>query len=212
MKRIPAAAKLAAVVVGVALLAVGCTATPASTTSSTAPPPLVSLELSADGLGDLVFGLNPDSVIADVTALYGGPDLDTDWIPAEPNVYGSCPGDSMRAIGWGSLVTIFIIDDVTDDGASDLGGYFYTYTYGYDYEQNTGGVDPRGLNLTTSTGVGLGTTVRELDAAFGTPPLIEGDPELDIWSFTAQAAGFRGLLSGPDDTDTVTLIEPLQGC
>jgi hypothetical protein len=194
-------------ILAVALLAAGCTATPATTTSSTVPPPLVSLELSPEGLGDLPFGLDPDSVITDVTALYGAPDVDTDWIVAEPNLYGSCPGELMRAIGWGSLVTIFI-----DDGDSDLGGYFYTYTYGYEYETNTGGVDPRALNLTTESGVGVGTTVGDLRTAFDTDLIIEGDVDLDSWTFRSDSDGFRGLLSGQTETDTVTLIEPLEGC
>ncbi len=113
----------------------------------------------------------------------------------------------MRAIGWGSLVAIFI-----DDGSSDLGGWFYTYTYGYDYVENTGGVDPRGLDLATADGIGLGSAVTDLQAAFGPNLSITGDEELDLWSFLAPDAGFRGLLSGGDDDDVITLIEPIDGC
>jgi hypothetical protein len=185
----------------------GCASPSATSSTTTLPAPLVNLALSPDGLGDVSFGLDPDTVIDDIAALVGDPDLDTDWIPSEPNVYGSCPGSSMRAIGWGSLVTIFI-----DDGTSDLGGYFYTYTYGFDYAENEGGIDPRGLDLTTNEGVGLGTTVAGLRDAFGDDAVIEGDSTLDVWSFHADAAGFRGLLSGPNDDDTVTLLQPLEGC
>ena len=113
----------------------------------------------------------------------------------------------MRAIGWGSLVTIFI-----DDGESDLGGWFFTYTYGYDYSENIGGVDPRGLGLRTSNGIGLGSTVAELQGTWGTDLMIEGDAALDIWTFAAPGAGFKGLLSGPADTGVVTLLEPTEAC
>jgi hypothetical protein len=187
------------------VLLTGCGAAQDSTT--TVPAPLVKLALSPDGLGEVSFGLAPDTVVDDIAALVGGPDLDSGWIPSEPNAYGSCPGSTMRAIGWGSLVTIFI-----DDGAPDLGGYFYTYTYGYDFSENEGGIDPRGLDLTTEQGVGLGTTVAALRSAFGADMVVEGDAVLDVWSFRAVSAGFRGLLSGSNDNDTVTLLQPLDGC
>lgn len=198
--------KRSLIVIMLGLIAAACSATPAPTTT-TAPPPLPDLELSQDGLGDVAFGLSPDEVIAEMAGRFGAPDHDTDWIPAEPNAYGLCPGEKMRAIGWGSLAAIFI-----DDGTSDLGGYFYTYTYGYDYSENTGGVDPRGLDLTTAEGVGLGTTVADLRAAYASDLTVDGDQVLDVWTFRDDAAGLKGLLSGPDETDTVTLIQPIIGC
>ena len=188
----------------VVVVASACSAS-ADPTTTTNPAPLVTLELTADGLGDIQFGVDPDTVIADISAQFGEPDHDSLWTPSEPNIYGSCPGETMRAIGWGSLVAIFI-----DDGTSDLGGWFYTYTYGYDYSENAGGIDPRGLNLQTTDGVGLGTTVAELQASLGAKLTVSGDPELDVWSF--ETGVFRGLLSGPESDDVVTLIEPLLGC
>jgi hypothetical protein len=194
------------IIIALGLTATACSATPPPTTT-TVPPPLPDLELSQDGLGDVAFGLSPDEVVAEMAGRFGDPDHDTDWIPAEPNAYGSCPGETMRAIAWGSLAAIFV-----DDGTSDLGGYFYTYTYGYDYSENTGGVDPRGLDLRTAEGVGLGTTVADLRAAFGPDLTVDGDQVLDTWTFRDDAAGLKGLLSGPDDSDAVTLIQPIVGC
>lgn len=190
-------------VVVVAALSACSTATPETTTTN--PAPLVDLELSVDGLGDVQFGIDPETVIADISARFGAPDHDSLWIASEPNIYGSCPGEMMRAIGWGSLVAIFI-----DDGETDLGGWFYTYTYGYDYSENAGGIDQRGLNLETDGGVGLGTTVAGLRAILGADLVISGDTDLDVWAF--ETGRFRGLLSGPDDDAVVTLIEPLLGC
>ena len=194
------------ILIAVAIFALGaCTPDP-DPAPTTDVAPLASLELAVDGIGDVLFGLDPDTVVADVSARFGSPDLDSGWIPAEPNIFGNCPGEQMRAIGWGSLVAIFI-----DDGTSDLGGFFYTYTYGYDYAENAGGFDPRGLALTTAGGVGLGTSVATAKTEFN-DLTISGDADLDVWSFESASAGFRGLVTGPDSNDTITLIEPRDGC
>lgn len=176
-------------------------------TPTTEPAPLVSLTLAADGLGDVLIGFPPDTVISDISALVGEPDLDTDWIPSEPNAFGSCPGRVMRAVGWGSLVTIFV-----NDTTEAIGERFYTYTYGYDYVENQGGVDPRGLQLTTETGIGVGSAVADLVVAYGADVAITGDPVLDVWSFEIAGRPFRGLVTGPEEVDIVTLFELTPGC
>lgn len=185
----------------------GACSTDTPVTTTTTPAPLATLQLSGDGLGDVKFGLDPGTVVADISALYGEPDHDSGWILSEPNVYGSCPGETMRAIGWGSLVAIFI-----NDQTSDLGGWFYAWTYGYDYSANAGGVDPRDTALNTPLGIGLGSTLAELMSAYQSDLEISGDEILDVWAFTAAEAGYRGLLSGGDSTDMVTLIESVTGC
>ncbi len=190
----------------VVLLASGCAVTePGPEGSDTAP--LAELVLEDDGLGDVLLGVPPETVIAEISALFGEPDHDSDWIVSEPNIYGSCPGSEMRAIGWGSLLTIFI-----RDGANRLGGWFYSYSYGYDYSENVGGFDPRGLRLTTAAGVGLGSTVSDLTDAYGSDLTVDGNTELDVWSFRIAGTEIRGLLSGREESDTVTLIELATGC
>ena len=190
----------------VALALSGCSSLdPSATTLDVAP--LADIRLEQDGLGDILLGVPPEAVVADVSALFGEPDLDSDWVRSEPNIYGTCPGAEMRAIGWGSLVTIFVRDD-----ADELGGRFYTYTYGYDYQGNTGGVDPRGLDLKTADGIGLGSTVTELTSAFGEDLIVDGDEALDVWSFRVEGSEMTGLLSGPAESDSVTLIELATGC
>jgi hypothetical protein len=179
---------------------------PANVTSPNAAP-LARLELSEDGLGDVLVGFPLGTVVGDITAVFGEPDLDTDWIPAEPNAFGSCPGEQMRAVGWGSLVVIFI-----NDANDPLGERFYTYTYGYDYAENEGGVDPRNLGLTTPDGLGIGSTVAELRAVYGGNVAISGDAALDVWSFDVAGTAFRGLVSGEEDDDVLTLIELVPGC
>lgn len=193
--------------VALATILLGACAATTSPTTTSDEAPLATVELAESGLGDVLFGIDPETVVADLTARFGAPDLDSGWIPSVPNLFGTCPGETMRAIGWGSLVTIFI-----DDGQSDLGGWFYTYTYGYDYAENIGGVDPRGLGLKTGDGVGLGTTLATLRSVWGDGLVIDGDVELDIWTFTAAPVGFKGLLDGSEDTSLVTLLEPIDSC
>lgn len=190
----------------VAVAVAGCTtAAPATTTTDLVPLPTVTL--APDGLGDLLVGFPPADVIAGLTALFGEPDLDSDWFATGPSPYGTCPGATMRAVGWGSLVTIFV-----NDGEDPLGERFYTYSYGYDYATNQGGVDPRGLELTTDAGIGIGSTVAQLTASYGDRLAVEGDPSLGTWSFRIGSSPFRGLLTGRDPDSTVTLIELAPGC
>ena len=188
------------------LLLTGCAADESVQQTNDAAP-LVELSLDDDGLGDVLLGFPPETVISDISAIYGEGDSDSQWIPSEPNIYGSCPGTQMRAVGWGSLVAIFIRDD-----ADELGGRFYTYTYGYDYAENAGGVDPRELGLTTAAGIGLGSTVGELADTYEATVIVEGDADLDVWSFRIEGSEIRGLVSGPERSDTVTLIELATGC
>ena len=190
----------------VALIAASC-GDEAIDAGDSNPPPLVSLVLAEDGLGDVLLGFPPDVVINDISALYGEPDLDSDWIPSQPNIYGSCPGLTMRAVGWGSLVTIFVND--TDDSLNER---FFTYTYGYDYSDNQGGVDPRALGLTTEAGVGLGSSAAQLADAYGPSLAITGDITLDVWAFEIEDSALQGLITGPEETDKVTLIEVVPGC
>ncbi len=190
-----------------ALVAGGCATDAAETSTSTEAAPLPTLVLAEDGLGDVLIGFPPEVVLADISALFGSPDLDSGWIPSEPNIYGSCPGRFMRAVGWGSLVTIFV-----NDGIDPLGERFFTYTYGYDYAENVGGVDPRGLNLSTDEGITVGSTVADLHSAYGARLLVTGDTALDVWSFDIDGSALRGLVNGPDQMHTVTLIELTPSC
>jgi hypothetical protein len=198
--------RLIAAAIAVALTATGC-ATDTPETTTTLASPLATLVLGEDGLGDILVGFPPEVVTQDISALYGSPDHDSGWIVAEPNIYGTCPGQAMRAVGWGSLVVIFV-----NETQDPLGERFYTYTYGYDYAENVGGVDPRGLGLATEAGVGIGSTVAELESAYVDRVTITGDSTLDVWSFELEGSFLRGLLTGRDSTDTVTLIELTPGC
>ena len=56
--------------------------------------PGAELVLRANGLGDAVFGADPDGVIAYVTSIIGPSTVDTGWV--DPLSVGACPGTEFR--------------------------------------------------------------------------------------------------------------------
>lgn len=199
------------------LLFIACagafTASACSASSGTSSPPQTldtpppsSLVLHAGGIGAFAVGDEPDAIIEGISSTVGGPDRDSQWIDPDA-AYGTCPGEMMRAVGWGSLFLVF----VEHDGDRTL----FTWTYGFDYETGARG-DPRRLALTTTSGIGLGSSRSDLIAAHGTDVTFEVDTDLQIFAFRigdgGEAAHLRGVLAGPDDADTITFIERLPGC
>jgi hypothetical protein len=167
--------------------------------------PVADLPLTADGIGPVALGAEPDQVVAELTAVLGGPSSDTGWLDDGSGVYGSCPLP-LRVVSWGSLTTFHT-------GGPDA-GRFFAYSYGFDFAEALAGVDSRNLNLTTPEGIGIGSTVaelRDLDA----PLTIAGDETIDVWTFVIDgdtAPHLRGQISGIDPDDTVLFIETSTGC
>lgn len=189
----------------VALLA-ALAATSCVSTEGDAPPTGGSVVLAADGLLPFRIGAPPEPMIEEVSESLGGPDRDSSWIgPDSP--YGLCPGEAMRAIGWGSLFVFFVRDG---EGAEA----FHSWTYGFDFETGDQG-DPRRLDLVTARGVGLGSTRAELVATYGSDIEFGEDLAAEIWTFTigdGDGPHIRGLVSAPEDDGYVTFIERVPGC
>ncbi len=188
------------------LVLVSCSvsSTPGAATSTTdqrgTAPPVV---LEPDGLGAVVLGEPADLVVDELTSLIGSPDDDTDWIDGTSGVFGVCPSP-LRVVSWGSLSTFF-------SGGPDASALF-AYSYGFDFGEALAGVDPRGLDLTTAAGIGIGTAVAELDDP---AVVIDGDAAIDVWEFTIDGTAdphLQGQVTGTDDTDTVLFIETSTGC
>lgn len=177
------------VVMALALLA-GCgqdavpesTETPDATpTASVAPsssivvsPEVPDLVLTATGLGPLVFGTPRAEVLAELESRFGAPD-------------DSGPGCELR----GPDVTFVAFKElfVTFDGDT-----FVDYNYR--------GADPA-LNLTTEEGIGVGSTVAELQATYEDRLTIPGLPE-EVFGGEDFAIAFPGteefLLGGITST------------
>ena len=194
------------------MLAGGCSVAqnePTTTTSVPPSTPAIPVVLGVAGLDAVRIGDEAAVVVAELTSLFGAPSVDTGWGPGNSPVYGRCPAEELRAVGWGSFFGIFLR---ASQGAPEP---FFTWTYGYIHDQGTTGVDPRGLDLETSQGAGLGTTRAELRALYGDRLEEIGDAALDLWSFTVDGAAdehLRGALSGSGDDAVVQLIERVPSC
>lgn len=171
--------------------------------------------LSADAIGAIDIGQPPAAVIDEMTAMFGAPDEDSFWVDADSPLYGECPGAALRAVGWGSLYLFFTADEPITADNENVASRLFTYSYGYDFSRNEGATDPRGLDLVTETGIGLGSSRAELRSAHG-PDLSEVyDETTDTWTWSIDESGqayLAGLLSGPEDEATVVLIERKPGC
>ncbi len=149
------------------------TTTTSTTTTTTAPTTTVASEcagledlqgpidnfvfLDVDGIGTLTeFGDRDEDVITTLTCLLGEPDEDSGYGDSF-SVFGTCPGSVVRGVRWGPLLTIF--GDAKLFGSEDR--EFYNWRYdAFDHEDD--------LQLTfPETGLGLGTTVAELQVAYG---------------------------------------------
>ena len=114
--------------------------------------------LRANGLGDAAFGAEPEGVVAYVSAIIGNPTVDTGWV--DPLSVGACPGTEFRQVFWGDLVLQFSdVSNVTNGRR-----HFFSYVYGPAFVQ--GNITPAGLK--TEAGIGVGSTVQELQGTYPT--------------------------------------------
>lgn len=170
--------------------------TVAATTTSTIAP-VRGLPLSAAGLGDALFDADADGVVDYVSSILGIPTTDSGWI--DPTTTGAaCPGTEIRFVDWKDLSLFF-----TDDGTSVR--HFASYTYGPAFAAT---IAPYGL--ATDAGVGVGSTVAQLRAAYPTANVFPEDgfngPGFQIQD------GLYGFLTGTADTDTIMSFVGGFGC
>ena len=184
-----------------ALVATACD----SETGETPTEPIANLPLLATGIGDVSLGDDPEDVLDTLGSRFGGPSTDTDWLAAGDGIYGDCPLP-LRVISWGSLTTFHM--------GGPESGRFFAYSYGFDFEEALAGVDSRNLNLTTPEGIGIGSTVADLEALDASLSF-DGDPAIDVWTFAIDPTNdphLQGQISGTEPTDTVLFLETSTGC
>lgn len=171
------------------------TSTPASTTTTIKP--VLGLQLSPTGLGDALFDADADGVVEYVNSILGIPTTDSGWI--DPVATGTaCPGDEVRFVDWKDLSLFF-----TDDGSGVR--HFASFTYGPAFGS---AIAPYGL--ATDAGVGVGSTVASLRAAY---PAVVVNPDDGFTGPSFQIEdGLYGFLTGTDDTDTIISFVGGFGC
>jgi len=176
------------------------TATTVAAVTSTTVPPGAALVLRDNGLGDAAFGADPERVVATVTGVIGPPTRDSGWM--DPLSLGSCPGTEVRTVTWGDLVLFFSDESRVVTGRR----HFFAYTYGPAPAGST--VAPAGLQ--TDAGIGIGSTVTELRAAYPNVVVTPADPVAPA-GFQASPA-LTGLLTSDQETATVTEVSGGLGC
>jgi hypothetical protein len=166
-------------------------AEPVVGSSAPATPTLV---LDRDGLGIAAFGESADDAIGAVTAVLGEPDEDSGWV--DPLSIGACAGARARFVAWGALYLYFSDESSVADG----GPHFFSYSYGSERDLAAA---PEGL--ATPEGIGLGTTVEFLRAAYGGVVVEKGEEGLVAPAFYVDER-LSGRLTGDADDDLVTVI------
>lgn len=156
------------------------------------------------GSVEVEFGTDDDAAIAAISAALGPPTEDSGWIDAF-SVYGTCPLPVVRGVHWGDLVGLFT--EAATDFASAGTPHFFSWYYAT-------GTDP---DLATDTGISIGATVAQLQAAYPGPTFVlvpwEFDDTQGIWS-TRQfdPEQLYGFTTGLGAADTVTAINGGTGC
>jgi hypothetical protein len=181
---------------------------------TTAPPrPGATVVLRADGLGVAPFGATEAAAMRGLQRRLGPPEERGSWTGATP--FGTCPGP-VRAARWGRLYVLFSNGPTRYRPA----GGWHLFAWQVDALRRTA-VDPqyagptpppappplRGYSPRTAAGVGFGSTVTELRAAYGSRVRVSSGTPGNGHRFTVRqgAAGeLSGSLSGGTPRATVT--------
>lgn len=165
--------------------------TVASTVAPTAQAGTVSLR--PDGLGVAAFGTEAAAAEAALVASLGPPDEDSGWVDAVTSPFGVCPGTQVRGLRWGPLQVLF-----TDEGATRV----FTYVYASSLVK-PGEPIAAASGLQTPEGIGLGTALADLQAAY---PSLSVTTDLYGPTFLTAAGGLSGTLSAETADGFVTSL------
>jgi hypothetical protein len=153
-----------------------------------------TIVLGRDGLAVAAFGDPADDTVAAVTAVLGVPDEDSGWV--EPLSIGACAGEEGRFVAWGSLYLYFADESTFGNGER----HFFGYSYG-----SASDLEAIPEGLATPEGIGLGTSVAFLRAAYHDVVVEAGEEGLFPANFYVDD-NLSGRLTGGEDDDLVTVI------
>ena len=178
--------------------ATNTTVAPATTTTV---PVGAALTLRSDGIGDALFGAEPESVIDYVNGVLGAPTTDSGWVSAPER---TCPGTEVRSLSWGDLSLLFGDQSTVSSGRR----HFFNWSYG---PARAGAVIvPAGVTTAAPGRIGVGSTVAQLRAAYPTAIISAGD-EI-VGPSAAISDGLFAFLSNPMSTGVVISLVGGFGC
>jgi hypothetical protein len=185
---------------------------PPTTAPATTGAPTASIRLRPDGLGIAAFGGAERASLDRLARHLGAPDERGSWAGATP--FGTCPGP-VRAVRWGRLYVLFTNGPTRYAAA----GRWHLFAYQVDATQRTK-VDPgytgptppeppplRGYSPRTSAGIGFGSTLAQVRAAYGGRAKVTfGEPGMvhRVRVSFGTAGDLWGSLSGGTPRSTVT--------
>ncbi|MGQ0848183.1 MAG: hypothetical protein ACT4OP_03550 [Actinomycetota bacterium] len=178
------------------------TSTTTPTTSTTLADPIDALVLTPSGIGDTALGTGLDQTLVTFNLLLGEPDEDTGWSEA----FDTCPGTENRIVRWSSLQAFFTNGE-TEWGAEGARHFFH---YGQSIAAG-GGVY---LELFMDKGIGLASTIGELQGAYGAQVTVSDDPLFGpFWEIVTTDAGvIWGTASGTGEQAIINAINGGLGC
>lgn len=184
------------------------TTAPETTSTETTVPAtpvttLASLTLESDGLAVVEFGQEVSETVEAVQARLGPATSDSGWVAARGE-YGVCPGTAVRVIRWESLRLYFT------DGPTDFGEEARHFFY---YNQSTVGAEVV-IDLKTSAGIGIDSTVNELRRAYADRLVVESSIPFGVTFYIeANTPGLlSGILTSSSPDGSVTAISGGFGC
>ncbi len=200
------------------------TTTPASTTTTLQPttttttePADLTVELTDEGIhvGAMwfPFGSDDDDVVSALTTALGPPLNDSGWLDSNTdgwNLFGVCPAPRVRGVNWGETGASFQV--LFTDGDTDfwIGGVEHFFTFYYLATSAP-------TDLTTPEGIGVGSTLGDLKAAYDPSKIVIDeawfDPAEGFWSYDQEAwTGLWGFATGQGDGDVITSLNGGLGC
>ncbi|MGH8928567.1 MAG: hypothetical protein ACRDWH_09470 [Acidimicrobiia bacterium] len=190
------------------LATIGATTTTSRSTttsiaaSSTLGDPLTTLDLQPTGVGDIGFGADSEDAVAQISAVLGAPTEDTGWSPG----FETCPGTEVRVVRWTSFQAFFT------NGATEWAPEGTRHFFHYGQSIRAGGGEL--IELRTSNGIGIGSTITELRAAYGDQVTIEDDPVFGpFWQVGNVGAGILwGTAGSIADNAMIDSINGGSGC
>ena len=143
--------------------------------------------MNPTGIGDIAFGIDDEETVAQLTLVLGNPTEDTGWDAS----FETCPGTEARVVRWTSL-RVFFTNGATDWAPEGTRHFFH-------YGQSTLAGGGELIDLRTSTGIGINSTLGELEADYGDGVTIVDDPVFGpFWEVDVAGAGVLWGTAGVD--------------